>query len=99
METIYDLGGKMIDTLSKEKITAGDVVSIDKSSGRISKIGRSYTRARDYDAGGPEVSRRSANGQPGDETMTDLAVILYAALRLRPNSSPAPKANYNIAAS
>lgn len=58
METIYDLGSKMIDSLSKEKITAGDVVSIDKSSGRISKIGRSYTRARDYDAGGAEVSRR-----------------------------------------
>lgn len=56
METIYDLGSKMIDSLSKEKITAGDVVSIDKSSGRISKIGRSYTRARDYDAGGAEVS-------------------------------------------
>lgn len=55
METIYDLGSKMIDTLSKEKITAGDVVSIDKSSGRISKIGRSYTRARDYDAGGPDT--------------------------------------------
>lgn len=56
METIYDLGSKMIDGLSREKITAGDVVSIDKSSGRISKIGRSYTRARDYDAGGAEVS-------------------------------------------
>lgn len=55
METIYDLGSKMIESLSKEKITAGDVISIDKSSGRISKIGRSYTRARDYDAGGPET--------------------------------------------
>ncbi|CAO1638481.1 unnamed protein product [Sympodiomycopsis kandeliae] len=55
METIYDLGNKMIDSLSKQKVTAGDVVSIDKSSGRISKIGRSYTRARDYDAGGAET--------------------------------------------
>jgi hypothetical protein len=56
METIYDLGTKMIDQLSKEKILAGDVVQIDKGSGRISKLGRSYGRARDYDALGADVS-------------------------------------------
>ncbi|MCO5565189.1 hypothetical protein L7F22_018862 [Adiantum nelumboides] len=55
METIYDLGNKMIDSLSREKISAGDVVSIDKSSGRISKLGRSFTRARDYDAMGSDT--------------------------------------------
>ena len=32
METIYDLGTKMIDALAKEKVTAGDVISIDKRS-------------------------------------------------------------------
>lgn len=56
METIYDLGTKMIDALSKEKVLAGDVVCIDKSSGKISKIGRSYARSRDYDAMGADVS-------------------------------------------
>jgi RuvB-like protein 2 len=40
----------MIDSLQREKITAGDIISIDKTSGRISKLGRSFTRARDYDA-------------------------------------------------
>lgn len=50
METVYELGGKMIDSLSKEKVTAGDVISIDKASGKITKLGRSYTRSRDYDA-------------------------------------------------
>ncbi|ANB14030.1 RuvB family ATP-dependent DNA helicase reptin [Sugiyamaella lignohabitans] len=50
METVYELGTKMIDSLSKEKVTAGDVVSIDKASGKITKLGRSYTRSRDYDA-------------------------------------------------
>ncbi|KAJ1974961.1 RuvB-like protein 2 [Dimargaris verticillata] len=55
METIYDLGQKMIDALSKEKVVAGDVITIDKASGRITKLGRSFTRARDYDATGPEV--------------------------------------------
>lgn len=53
METIYDLGQKMIESLQKEKAQAGDVITIDKASGRISKLGRSFTRARDYDAMGP----------------------------------------------
>ena len=52
METIYDLGTKMIDSLTKEKVQAGDVISIDKASGKISKLGRSFARSRDYDAMG-----------------------------------------------
>lgn len=57
MVTVYDLGAKMIDALSKEKVLAGDVVSIDKASGKISKLGRSFARARDYDAMGADVSQ------------------------------------------
>jgi len=52
METIYDLGAKMIEGLQKEKVQAGDVITIDKASGKISKLGRSFTRARDFDAMG-----------------------------------------------
>ncbi|KAF8586119.1 TIP49-domain-containing protein [Ramaria rubella] len=55
METVYDLGTKMIDALSKEKIIAGDVISIDRASGKISKLGRSYARSRDYDATGADT--------------------------------------------
>ncbi|KAF7725560.1 RuvB-like 2 [Apophysomyces ossiformis] len=55
METIYDLGHKMIDSLNKEKVMAGDVIAIDKASGRITKLGRSFTRARDYDAMGSDT--------------------------------------------
>jgi RuvB-like protein 2 len=55
METIYDLGTKMIDALSKEKVLAGDVIVIDKTSGKVSKLGRSYARSRDYDAMGADV--------------------------------------------
>ncbi len=55
METIYDLGMKMIDSLSKEKVLAGDIVSIDKASGKVSKLGRSFARSRDYDAMGADV--------------------------------------------
>jgi len=55
METVYDLGAKMIEALQKEKVTAGDVITIDKASGKISKLGRSFTRSRDYDAMGPQT--------------------------------------------
>ncbi len=52
METIYDLGVKMIEALQKEKVQAGDVIAIDKASGRVTKLGRSFARSRDYDAVG-----------------------------------------------
>uniref|UniRef100_A0A7N4P362 RuvB-like helicase n=1 Tax=Sarcophilus harrisii TaxID=9305 RepID=A0A7N4P362_SARHA len=39
METIYDLGTKMIESLTKEKVQAGDVITIDKATGKISKLG------------------------------------------------------------
>ncbi|KAG4096014.1 RuvB-like 2 [Neocallimastix lanati (nom. inval.)] len=55
METVYDLGQKMIDALTKEKVLAGDVITIDKASGKITKLGRSFARARDFDAMGPET--------------------------------------------
>jgi len=55
METIYDLGQKLIDALIKEKVTSGDVISIDKASGKVSKLGRSYTRAKDHDVMGTNV--------------------------------------------
>lgn len=55
MATVYDLGSKMIDSLAKEKVLAGDVVTIDKASGRITKLGRSFSRARDYDATGADT--------------------------------------------
>ena len=48
----------MIDSLNKEKVMAGDVIAIDKASGRISKLGRSYARARDYDAMGSDVRNK-----------------------------------------
>ncbi len=56
METIYDLGTKMIDALTKEKVTAGDIIAIDKASGKITKLGRSFARSRDFDAMGAPLS-------------------------------------------
>lgn len=50
METVYDLGSKLLEQLRKEKVSAGDVVRIDKANGKLSKLGRSFSRSRDYDA-------------------------------------------------
>lgn len=55
METVYDLGTKMIEALNKEKVSAGDIITIDKASGKITKLGRSFTRSRDYDAMGAQT--------------------------------------------
>jgi RuvB-like protein 2 len=55
MEAVFDMGTKMIDAMSKERVMAGDVISVDKSSGKIVKLGRSLTRSRDYDAMGADT--------------------------------------------
>ena len=51
----FDTGARMIEALQKEKVSAGDVISIDRASHRVTKLGRSFTRSRDYDAMGTSV--------------------------------------------
>eukprot|EP00019_Armaparvus_languidus_P009670 CAMPEP_0168582174 /NCGR_PEP_ID=MMETSP0420-20121227/1827_1 /TAXON_ID=498008 /ORGANISM="Pessonella sp." /LENGTH=462 /DNA_ID=CAMNT_0008616615 /DNA_START=16 /DNA_END=1405 /DNA_ORIENTATION=- len=55
METMYELGAKMIESLAKQNVTAGDVISIDRASGKVTRVGRSLARQNDF-----EVSRRRA---------------------------------------
>ena len=55
MESVYDLGNKLIAALTKENVSAGDVIQIDKASGRVSKLGRSFSKHADYDAMGPKT--------------------------------------------
>merc|ERR1719333_1553955 len=45
----------MIETIQKDDIQAGDVITIDKSSGKISLLGKSFARSRDYDAMGSQT--------------------------------------------
>eukprot|EP01006_Ploeotia_vitrea_P065806 TRINITY_DN93847_c0_g1_i1.p2 TRINITY_DN93847_c0_g1~~TRINITY_DN93847_c0_g1_i1.p2 ORF type:complete len:474 (-),score=48.71 TRINITY_DN93847_c0_g1_i1:2454-3875(-) len=52
METVYDLGQKMIDALVKEKVNQGDIITIDKGNGKITRLGRSFSRSKDFDAMG-----------------------------------------------
>ncbi|MES1912791.1 MAG: RuvB-like 2 [Cercozoa sp. M6MM] len=53
MDSTYEMGDKMIQAMQAEKVEAGDVVSIDKSSGKVTKLGRSFTHSHEYDAMGP----------------------------------------------
>lgn len=55
METVYDLGQKMIDALAKESVTAGDVITIDKATGKVAKLGRSFAYSRDFEVSGASV--------------------------------------------
>lgn len=55
IETEYDLGAKMIEQLMKEKVQAGDIITIDKASGRLTKSGRSFTRSGDNDVSAAET--------------------------------------------
>merc|ERR1719473_2382333 len=52
---MFDLGVKMIECIQKENISPGDVVTIDKSTGKISPLGKSFAHSRDYDAMGPQT--------------------------------------------
>lgn len=40
----------MINAITKEKISSGDVITIDKANGKITRLGRSFSRSKDYDA-------------------------------------------------
>ncbi|KAE9390588.1 TIP49-domain-containing protein [Gymnopus androsaceus JB14] len=56
METVYEMGGKMIDEMTKEKVLAGDIITITKSSGRITKLGRSFSHSRDFSLLSPSTT-------------------------------------------
>ena len=80
METVYDLGQKMIEAISKEKIMAGDIITIDKASGKISKLGRSFARSSDYDNVGPQT--RFVQCPEGElQKRKEVVVVLMARIR------------------
>ena len=49
MRASYDLGPEMIEALSNENVIAGDIITIDKSTGKINKLGRSFAVKKDDD--------------------------------------------------
>ncbi|GKT33058.1 RuvB-like 2 [Aduncisulcus paluster] len=55
METEYDMESKMLEALSKEKVSVGDVITIDKASGKVTRVGTSFGAGREFDAHGPQT--------------------------------------------
>ena len=55
MESVYDLGPKMIESIKLERIQSGDIIQIDKSSGKIVKLGKSFSKMSEFDAQGSRV--------------------------------------------
>ena len=62
MESVFDLGKKTIESLSKQKIVVGDVISINKSTGKITKLGRSQVQSESFDAVGANTKIVSTPG-------------------------------------
>ncbi|KYQ92129.1 AAA ATPase domain-containing protein [Tieghemostelium lacteum] len=56
MDAMYDLGNKMIESLTKEKVQNGDIVRIDKATGKVTKLGRSISRLREHEVSGNKVN-------------------------------------------
>ena len=50
MEGLYKIGPKLILAFEKKNITSGDIISLDKKIGRVTKLGRAYNRSIKYDA-------------------------------------------------
>lgn len=55
MEALYELGQKMMDALIKDNIQSGDVISIDKATGKITRLGRSISRMHDFEVMPPNI--------------------------------------------
>lgn len=47
METTYDVGQKLMKALIDQNIS-GDVISTDKSNGKVTKLGKSFLRANEF---------------------------------------------------
>jgi len=45
MEIVYDFDAQMIEALGKEKVSSGDVIAIDKATGKITKLGRLLSKS------------------------------------------------------
>ena len=72
METVYDLGNKMIDAIQKEKIMAGDIITIDKVLFTVYLNFRHLERSRSLD--GPSLV-------PETTMLWELKLVLFNVLK------------------
>ncbi|KAL4844719.1 hypothetical protein H8958_018051 [Nasalis larvatus] len=86
METIYDLGTKMIESLTKDKIHAGDMITIDKAMGKISKLGHSFTCSGNYNP----MDSQTKFSQPPDGKLQKCKVHTMPLAQDRHHQPPHP---------
>jgi RuvB-like protein 2 len=55
MESVFDLGPRLIEQIVHLDIRAHDVVSIDTATGNVTRLGRSFASADDLDVSGPQL--------------------------------------------
>ena len=63
METVYDLGERMIESLVKENVSGGDIIQIDKASGQVTVLGRSLAHSGDYEVSGDVNYLKTPEGE------------------------------------
>eukprot|EP00003_Mantamonas_plastica_P015425 TRINITY_DN2614_c0_g1_i2.p1 TRINITY_DN2614_c0_g1~~TRINITY_DN2614_c0_g1_i2.p1 ORF type:complete len:307 (+),score=103.02 TRINITY_DN2614_c0_g1_i2:651-1571(+) len=56
-ESEFVVGEKLMEALVKEKVTVGDVISIDTGSGKVTKLGKSFDSLNDFTVSGPQIRR------------------------------------------
>lgn len=55
IEIMYELGTKMTESLTKDKVQAESVIAINKAMGKISKLGCCFMHSHNYDATGSQT--------------------------------------------
>jgi len=53
VEGVFTLGDKIIEQLYQKRVEIGDVVQINRTTGSVRRVGRSLSRAKEYEAIGP----------------------------------------------
>lgn len=55
MESEFSLGAGMAEELLNERVSTGDVIRINKDTGKITKIGKSYIKPYEHESVGPDI--------------------------------------------
>ena len=93
METVYDLGAKMIEAMTKEKVTAGDVIYIEANSGAVKRVGRSDAYATEFDLEAEEyVPLPKGDVHKKKEVVQDVTLHDLDLANARPQGGQVPRA-------
>ncbi|EJW04931.1 hypothetical protein EDEG_00924 [Edhazardia aedis USNM 41457] len=55
MESEYNIGPKMMQGMIKERVCVGDVIQINKETGKVNKIGKAHVKSHELNVVGPDL--------------------------------------------